>query len=58
MTTRNLDYANEQFEHSDRRTRQQPVARWKPRRRPEYCKKRSPVRSSIKNRNNYRSVGF
>ena len=56
MTTKDLDYASDQFDRDDRQEREMsPLPKWHHRKRPTYCKKRTPVRLGMKRRRNHRS---
>ena len=56
MMTFDYDYLDDQNEREDSDATRRPALKFKPRKRPEYCKKRPPVRQGVALRNNYRTM--
>ena len=54
MTRNDLDYTSDDFNRETSDEDRQVDPKFKNRRRPEYCKKRTPSRSGMAQRNNWR----
>lgn len=56
MTTMDFEYLSEQFDGGDTDSKKRDLPKWKAQRRPEYCKKRTPVRKAMNQRSNLRKI--
>ena len=56
MTTIDFEYLSDQFDDSSCGSEKRETPKWKARRRPEYCKKRTPVRKAMNQRSNLRKI--
>jgi len=56
MMTFDFDYLDEQYDREETEAVRRPSLKFRPRKRPEYCKKRPPVRQGMALRNNYRTT--
>jgi hypothetical protein len=56
MMTFDYDYLDDQYEREDFETTRRQSLKFKPRKRPEYCKKRPPFRQGMALRSNYRTT--
>jgi len=56
MMTFDYDYLDEQCEREETESLRRPSLKFRPRKRPEYCKKLPPVRRGMTLRNNYRTT--
>ena len=57
MMTFDFDYLDEeQSDREDTDSTRRTALKFKPRKRPEYCKKRPPVRQGMALRSNYRTT--